>query len=189
VQADLHYAPRTAWIMGVWASPVRLLPGQQSLELNLYSQWRVPLGNAASTTFGATYYTFPNDPRPVPYNYLELNAALNWGDRILLSGYYAPRLTLFSLTYGRATARQTWSTELALSHPLVHALTGQVAIGYYDAVGLRSAGYSYGSANLSRDFGRLHTELSAVWVAAARQRSYSLGAAGRPLNATVSWHF
>jgi uncharacterized protein (TIGR02001 family) len=188
-QADLHFAPRDAWTIGAWASPVRLLPGQQSLELNFYTNWRVPLGTAASGTLGATYYSFPNDPRAVPYNYLELNAGLDWRDRILLSAYYAPSVTLFSLNYGRATHRQTWSAELAFSHPLAQTLMAQVGIGYYDAIGLQSAGYSYGSASLARDFGRIHAELSTIWVAAAAQRSYSPGRAGKPLNATISWQF
>ena len=189
VQADLHFSPRDPWIMGAWASPVRLLPGHQSLELNLYTNWRVPLGTAASATLGATYYTFPNDPRAVSYNYLELNAGLDWRDRILLSAYYAPSVTLFSFNYGRATHRQTWSAELALSHPLAQSLTAQIAIGYYDAIGLQGTGYSYGSASLARDFGRVHAELSTIWVAAAAQRSYSPGRAGKPLNATISWQF
>jgi uncharacterized protein (TIGR02001 family) len=189
VQADLHVTPLDTWTLGVWASPVRLLPGHQSLELNLYTQWRVPLGGSASGTVGATYYSFPNDPRAVPYNYLELNAGFNWRDRLLLSAYFAPRVTLFSFNYGRATGRQTWSAELSVSRPLAQKLTGQFNIGYFHALGLRSAGYSYGSASLTRDFGRIHAEIAAIWVAAAPQRSYSPGPAGKPLNVTISWQF
>jgi uncharacterized protein (TIGR02001 family) len=189
VQADLHLALRDSWSVGIWASPVRLLPASKTLELNLYSQWRLPVSSSASATVGAIYYTFPNDPRSVPYNYVELSGGLSWRDRILFNAYLAPDVTVFSLTYGRATHRRTWSAELAVSQPLAWQLQLRAGVGYYDAVGLRDAGYSYGSAGITRELGRFQAELSYVWVAAAQHRSYSIGPAGGPLNATLSWRF
>ncbi len=189
MQLDLHVQPSDSLSAGIWLSPVRPLPGRQSLELDVYGQWRLPLGNSASATLGANWYSYPNDPRSVSYNYAEYSASVGWRDRVSVRVYYAPRVTLFSSLYRQTRSASTWSTELGLAQALPRRLTATLGLGYYDAVGLQNAGYGYGNLTLGRDFGRMHAELSYVAVASAAHRAYTPGAAGRPLNATVAWRF
>jgi uncharacterized protein (TIGR02001 family) len=189
VQLDLHLQPSDSWSAGVWASPVQPLPGRHSLEVDVYGQWRLPLGDAASATLGATWYSYPGDPRPVTYDYVEYSAGISWHDRVSLHGYYAPRATLFSSAYRLLVHRATWSTELGFAQPLPRQYSATAGLGYYDAVGLDNAGYAYGNLAMGRDFGRIHAELSYVAVAVAAHRGYTQGPAGRPLSMSLAWRF
>jgi uncharacterized protein (TIGR02001 family) len=189
LQADLHVTPLENWTIGLWASPVRLQPTQPTLELNVYSQWRVAVGGNASATLGAVYYSYPNNPRPTAYNYLEITAAFDWRDQLAVNVGFAPSVTLYSSSFGLALNRQTWSIEFSARHPLPMKLLGQIGLGHFNAVGLAHSGYAYGSAGLMRDFGRLHAELGYYLVSGEAQRSYSPGSAGGPWAATLAWRF
>jgi uncharacterized protein (TIGR02001 family) len=192
VQLDLNLLPIekwSNWSVGVWGSEVRLIPTTHTAEVDFYSQWQQPLSSNLSVTAGAVYYTFPNDPRPVPYEYLELTSELSWRDQLTLHASWAPKVTLFSLTKGRAFDQKTWTVELVSRQRLPARLDAQVGVGYFEAVSLADSSYTYGSAGLSREFGQLRAELTYIWAGNQRQRSYTPTTPGGPWAATVSWHF
>jgi uncharacterized protein (TIGR02001 family) len=188
-QLDLHVRPRDDWSLGVWTSQVELLPARRSAELDLYSRWHWLLPGDFSASAGATYYAYPGDPRRVSYRYTELETSIQWRDRVALNVGWTPNLTLFSFGYGVQQDRQAWSADLTTSQRLPGGLIAQAGIGYFDAVGLRNAGYAYGSAGLTRYFGHWRAELTYIWVQQPAHRIYASGAAGGPLTGSLSWQF
>ena len=189
LQADLHVAPVANWTVGAWASQVQLLPASHSLELDYYTQWRWPAGSQFSLTLSAVYYTFPGDPRSVPYEYAEFSGDVTWRDRFTVSYSTAPKVTLFSLGYGRVFNRETRSLEVSARHRLPWRLDAHAGVGYFAAIGLPNSSYLYGSAGISRRFGAWRAELSYYGAQGNSYRTYAPGPVGGPLAATISWHF
>jgi uncharacterized protein (TIGR02001 family) len=189
LQLDLHLLPADNWTVGLWASQVQLLRASHTAELNYYTQWRWPVGSQFSASVGAVYYAFPGDPRAVPYDYAEFAAELSWRDRITLAVGWAPKVTLFSFGYGRAFDRETRTLELNAVQRLPLRFDVHAGVGYYDAVGLPDSSYLYGSAGLSRQFGRWRLELSYYGAQGTAHRTFAPGPAGGPWAATISWHF
>jgi uncharacterized protein (TIGR02001 family) len=189
LQADLHASVGDSWLVGLWASQVRLLPSSRTTELNYYAQWRRPVGSQFSAAVGAVYYAFPADPRSVPYDYGELTAELTWRDRVTLTVDWVPKVTLFSFGYGRAFDRETRSVELTANQRLPLRLELQGGVGYFEAVGLPNSAYLYGSMGVSRAFGRWRVDLSYYAAQDATRRIYIPGRAGGPWAATLSRYF
>ena len=185
-QLDLHIRPLEDWTLGAWASSVELTPERRSTELNLYTQWRWLLPHGFSATAGAVYYMYPGDPRPVSYQYSEFNSSLQWRDRLTLNATWAPRTVLFAPGYRLQRDRQTRSAELTASQPLPAGIVALAGVGYFDAPGLPSAGYAYGSAGLMRRFGRWRAEVDYIRVQDAQHRRFTSGAAGGPLTVSVA---
>ena len=96
---------------------------------------------------------------------------------------------LFGFGYGVERDHNAWSVDLAASQRLPAGFVGQAGIGYFDAVGLGRAGYAYGSAGISRHFGRLRAELTYIWVQDAAHRVFTPGAAGGPVTGSLAWQF
>ncbi len=189
LQLDVHFQASDHWVMGAWASPVQPLPEKHATELNLYTQWHQQLAGGVSASFGATYYSILDDPRAVPYNYLELSTDMNWRDRLVLTATLAPDTTLFSRATGPVTDQQTYSLELTGNQRLPGKLLLQAGLGYFAAIDLHDSGYAYGSGSLGRQFGRLNTILSYFWVQDVQHRSYMRGPAGDPWVLTAVWTF
>jgi uncharacterized protein (TIGR02001 family) len=175
--------------LGAWASQVELLPRQTSTELDAFVHWQMPLSDSSDAGLTATYYSFPGDPRSISYDYAELSASLDWRQRLRFELAWSPRITLFSPYYGPLDGYDSWSAELTALQPLRWGLVAFAGIGHFDAPQLRNAAYTYGSAGLSRDFGRWHAELSYFHTAKGVNRTYTLGTPGGPLVATLAWHF
>jgi uncharacterized protein (TIGR02001 family) len=189
LQLDVHFQSDDDWVLGAWASPVQPREDQHATELDLYTQWHQYLAGGVSASFGATYYNVVNDPRIVPYNYLELNAGINWRERLMLSAAWAPVITLASRATGPVTDQQAYSLELTGNQPLPGKLMLQAGLGYFAAIDLPHSGYAYGSSSLGRQFGRLHTALSYFWVQDVLHRPYMAGPAGSPWVVTATWTF
>ena len=189
LQLDVHLQAGDRWVLGAWASPVQPREQQYATELNLYTQRHQHLAGGVSASIGATYYSIVNDPRIVPYNYLELNAGLNWRDRLMLTAAWAPEATLASRATGPVPDQQTYTLELTGNQPLPGKLLLQAGVGYFAAIDLRHSGYAYGSSSLTRQFGRLHTALSYFWVQDVLHRPYMAGPAGSPWVVTATWTF
>jgi uncharacterized protein (TIGR02001 family) len=189
LQLDLHLQPLSGWSVGGWMSQIRPLPGHESVELDLYSQWHWLLAGDLSSTATAVYYHFPEDPRPVSYDYAELSGSISWRNAITLNATWVPRATVFSSRYGLAYDRHTQSLELTFMQRLPAQITAQAGVGHFAIPGLAGTGYSYGSASVARAFGQWQAELSYFLVQEAAYRSYTPGAAGGPWALTLSWHF
>jgi uncharacterized protein (TIGR02001 family) len=188
LQAGVQWSDRR-WAMGAWASTVELLPHSRSAEFDIYLHRRMELSDNLTAGIGATWHSFPDDPRPVSYEYGELAASLNWRQRLHLEVAWAPDLTLYSPYSGPQHHRSSWTTELTLAQPLHWGVSGFIGVGHFSAPQLRGAGYSFGSLGFSRDLGRWHAELSYFRNGGDAGSVRGYGADGGPVAATLAWHF
>jgi len=188
LQGDVHLQSSRGWTVGLWASQVSLLRDSHSAELDAYASWRWPLAQQFGLEAGAVYYAYPDDPRPAPYDYLELMARLTWQDLLTLGVAVAPEVNLFRFGYGLVRDQLTMTTELTAQGAIGRGWSVNAGIGYYDAPDLDMS-YAYGSAGLALDWKQLRAELSYIEVQDASDRPYLSGLAGGPWVATLSWRF
>lgn len=184
----LHFAP--AWSVGMWASQVQLLPGRHSVELDGYLQWQHPLNGDFDLAVSATHYAYPNDPRPINYDYNELALALSWRDQLYATVAYAPAVNLFT-SYGNIVERDrhVYTYELSAHRSLTAHLEALAGVGFYGPRDIDYASYTYGSASLGWHYGKWRADLAWIAVQRLEHRWFTQGKAGGPLTLSVAWSF
>jgi uncharacterized protein (TIGR02001 family) len=187
VQGELHWNFPSGWSSGLWASELRFAPRRASVELGAQLQWHGALSD--DVDFGATlaHYGYPDDPRPVSYDYEELGVSLAWRDQVYLAASWTPSINLYSTAYGLAKDRAVVSLETSWHRNLRPRLDLSAGLGIYDPRGIDSAAYAYGNATLGWHYGHWRAHLAWIWVQDARHRQYSGGPAGGPWALTVAW--
>jgi uncharacterized protein (TIGR02001 family) len=189
LQGDVHWTFPAGWSTGLWGSQLRYRPRSATSELGAYLQWQGTLGGDFDAGAAYTHYTYPNDPRPVSYDYDELAVSLAWRDQVYLAATWTPRLNLYSVTDGLAGNREIYTFEASWHRTLRPRFDLNVGLGFYDPQGVDYASYAYGNATLGWHYGHWRVNLGAIWVQDALHRRYSPGPAGGPLTATVAWLF
>lgn len=189
VQVDLHLQVGEHWVTGAWASPVEPRAGERATEVDFYTHWQQYLGAGFSGSLGATYYRIMNDPRNSSYDYLEWSVALNWRERLMLLGTWAPGSVLRIQGVGAIADANSYSLELTGLQPLSRNWSFQAGLGYFAGIDVPASGYMYGSSSLTRSFNRWQATLSYHWVESDEQRFYIPGLAGQPWALTVAWTF
>ena len=190
VQGDVHLLFAPGWSAGLWGSQVQLRPGQHTVELDSYLQWQHALSGDFDLALGLTHYAYPNDPRPIDYNYTELSVSLSWRDQIYATIAYAPDVNLFT-TYGYVEARdrQVYTYELAAHRSLSAHLDAVAGLGFYLPHYVDYGSYTYGSASLAWHYGNWRADLSWIAVQRVEHRWYTQGKAGGPLTLGLAWSF
>ena len=188
-QADAHWDFASGLSVGLWASQVELLPESDSWELDSYLQWHGALSSDWDLGASATYYSYPNDPRYVDYDYSELRASLTWRDQFRLAASWTPQVALYSYSDGLAEHRQVWTVEGSWHRDLPARLDLALGVGYYYPPGLDYATYAYGDATLGWKYGHWRVNLAWIWAQNAAHRQYALGPEGGPLVGTLTWIF
>jgi uncharacterized protein (TIGR02001 family) len=190
LQGDVHVRFAQGWSVGVWGSQLQLLPGHHTLELDAFLQWRHALSADLDLALSATHYSYPDDPRPVSYDYDELALSLSWRDQLYATARWSPSVNLFT-TYGfhLEPDRRVLNLELAAHRGLAPHLEALAGIGFYDPVQLDYASYTYGSAGLDWHYGKWRVDLAWIAVQGADHRWYTQGKAGGPLTLSVAWSF
>lgn len=189
IQGDAHWNFPARWSAGVWASQVRYAPGSATAEYALYLQWRRALSGDLDLSAELAHYRYPNDPRPIAYDYDEASLSIAWRDQIYVAATWTPRLNLYSLADGLASDRQVLTVEASWHRTLPTRFDVTAGLGFFGPQGLDYASYAYGNLTLGWHYGHWRTNLSAIWVQDAAHRQYSPGPAGGPLAATVAWIF
>lgn len=189
VQGDAHWNFAARWSAGVWASQVRYAPGSTTAEYALYLQWRRALSGDLDLSAELAHYRYPNDPRPIAYDYAEASLSIAWRDQIYVAATWTPRLNLYSLDDGLASDRQVLTVETSWHRTVAARFDVTAGLGFYGPQGLDYASYAYGNVTLGWHHGHWRTNLTAIWVQDAAHRQYSPGPAGGPLAATIAWVF
>jgi uncharacterized protein (TIGR02001 family) len=189
LQGDVHWKFPSGWSAGLWGSQLRVWPGAASSELGPYLQWQGTLSGDFDLGTAYTHYAYPNDPRPVSYDYDELTVSLAWRDQVYLAASWTPRLNLYSASDGLAGNREVYTLEASWHRTIRPRFDLSVGLGFYDPLGVDYASYAYGNATLGWHYGHWRANLSAIWVQDAPHRRYSQGPAGGPLTATIAWLF
>jgi len=190
LQGDVNVRFAQGWSAGLWSSQLQLLPGQHTLEFDAYLQWRHALSAEFDLALSATHYSYPDDPRPISYDYDELALSLAWRDQLYATASWSPRVNFFtSYGYQLEPNRRVLNFELAAHRGLTAHLEALAGVGFYDPVGVDYASYTYGSAALDWHSGKWRAELAWIAVQGANHRWYSQGEAGGPLTLSVAWSF
>ena len=189
LQGDAHWNFPVGWSAGAWASQVRFAPGGATAEYAIYLQWQRAISADFDLGTAVTHYSYPNDPRPIAYDYDEASLSLAWRDQIYVAATWTPRLNLYSFADGLASNRHVFSIETSWHRTLARRIDLTAGFGFYDPQNLDYASYGYGNVTLGWHYGHWRTNLSAIWVQDAAHRQYSPGPAGGPLAATVTWVF
>jgi uncharacterized protein (TIGR02001 family) len=189
LQGDVHWTFPSGWSSGLWGSQLRFKPRAATSELGAYLQWQGTVSGDFDLGAAYTHYAYPNDPRPVSYDYDELAVSLAWRDQVYLAATWTPRLNLYSAVDGLASNREIYTVEASWHRTLRPRFDFSVGLGFYDPQGVDYASYAYGNATLGWHYGHWRANLSAIWVQDALHRQYSPGPAGGPLTATVAWLF
>lgn len=190
LQGDVQLRFAHGWSAGVWGSQLQLRPGQHTLEFDAYLQWRHAVNADLDLALSATHYSYPDDPRPISYDYDELAVSLAWRDQLYATASWSPRVNFFT-SYGNQLEpnRRVLNLELAARRGLSTHLEALAGVGFYDPVGVDYASYTYGSAALGWHYGKWRAELAWIAVQGASHRWYSQGAAGGPLTLSAAWSF
>ena len=189
VQGELHWIFPSGWSAGLSASELRYPPASASLELGAQLQWRGALSEDLDFGASAAHYSYPNDPRPVSYDYDELGVSLAWRDQIYASASWIPSVNFRSAVDGSVTDRQALSFEASWHRNLRPRIDLSAGLGFYDPRGLDYASYTYGNATLGWHYGHWRAHLAWIWAQDASHRRYTAGPAGGPLAVTVAWGF
>lgn len=189
LQGDVHWNFPSGWSTGLWGSQLRFRPRAATSELGAYLQWQGTVSGDFDLGAAYTHYAYPNDPRPVAYDYDELAVSLAWRDQFYLAATWTPRLNLYSASDGLASNREVYTLEASWHRTIRPRFDLSVGLGFYDPQGVDYASYAYGNATLGWHYGHWRANLGAIWVQDDRHRQYSPGPAGGPLTATVAWFF
>ena len=189
LQGEGHWRIAPGWSTGLWAAQVQLLPQRRSAEVGAYLQWHSVISDEFDLSVSATHYAYPSDPRRISYDYDELGVSLAWRDQIYLAASWTPKLNLFSYVDGLASDKQVLTVESSVHRSLLPRWDATAGVGFYHPQNLDYASYAYGNAALAWHYGHWRADLTWFWVQNAHHRQYTLGPAGGPLAATITWSF
>jgi uncharacterized protein (TIGR02001 family) len=188
-QGELHWNFPAGWSGGVSASELRFAPNRASLELGAQLQWHGALSDDFDLGAALAHYSYPDDPRPVGYEYEELGVSLAWRDQLYAAASWIPNVNFRSTLDGSVRDRQALSLEASWHRTLRPRLDLSAGLGFFDPQGLEYASYAYGNATLGWHYGHWRAHLNWIWVQDASNRRYSAGPAGGPWTLTVAWGF
>jgi uncharacterized protein (TIGR02001 family) len=157
VQGDLHYETATQfnndansrWSVGVWASTMDLNPGPgPTLEVDAWLGRNWTIAEDWDVSLRYTHYFYPNDPRPLSYDYDEFVASVGFRSRLYATVAWSPDASRYSNAFA-AKDRNATSYELTAVQPLTRHLSLTGGLGYYDLTALFNHGYWYYNASLT----------------------------------------
>ena len=187
-QGDVHYYANAGWFGGLWAASVeRNAYEGKTAELNAYLGLSWPIADVWNATVAAVHYDYPwNTGRR--YSYDEVVGTAAYADRLFLTVAASPDTSIES-TYGASGRRAAYSYDLAFHAPLLHALSANGGIGYYDLHHLVNVGYVYWSIGLGYDLGPVQLQLSYIGANDTAKALFYDDAAHNRWAATALWHF
>ena len=189
LQGELHWNFPSGWSGGLSASQLKFAPYRASLELSALLQWHGALNDDFDFGASLAHYSYPDDPRPISYDYQELGVSLAWRDQIYAAASWTPRINLYGAAYGQVSGRQAFSFETSWHRTLRPRLDLSAGAGFYNPRGLDNASYGYGNVTLGWHYGHWRAHLARIWVQDARHRRYTAGPDGGPWAVTVAWGF
>ncbi len=189
VQVDLHLKTARGGFGGVWGSVVDDPPALVAPnELNLYLGWLWSLGQDWSAGVHYARYLYPSDPRYIEYDHDEVQAALSFQDRAVVSVALAPRIDRYSL-YGDPGQGRQWSFEASLTQPLWRNISLTAGVGHYDLSDVIGATYWGWSGGLRIDVKRIQFTLSHFGADSAARQMFGTQVAHGRWALTAAWWF
>jgi uncharacterized protein (TIGR02001 family) len=177
IQGSIQYSTRDHWVVGVWASSVRLnaIDGT-TVEVDPYIGFRWNFSDDWHGKLTAMRYFHPLESSTTHYEYDEVSASLDYNNTIFLNVAWSWDYARYSTwRYGKGTAisyEATWTTSL----PRLFSL--DAGVGYYDLSDLFNTGYWYWSAGVGKDWGKWHVAANYIGSNHEAERLFTAVPAG-----------
>jgi uncharacterized protein (TIGR02001 family) len=197
IQGDLHYETSTQfsgnstsrWTMGLWASTMDLNPGPgPTLEIDTWLGRNWTFAEDWDVSLRYTHYFYPNDPRPLSYDYDELMASVGFRSRLYATVSWSPDASRYSKTMA-AKDRSAVSYELAAVQPLARHLSLAGGLGYYDLSTLFDHGYWYYNASLTYSLDPVALSVAYIGTDHQARELFGYQSTGNRWALTALWRF
>lgn len=189
LQADLHFDSGAGSFIGVWASTLRPTRAiDTTLEFDFYAghSWFVSTDWRIRTS--VVHYEYLDSSWQGPRDYDELNAALAFRDRMVVSVAWSPNVWWYSPAGGPAR-RSAMSYEFTARQPLAGSWYVAGGAGYYDVQRFGDGGYFFWNAGLGFARAQYRVDLATFGLDASdRSLLYSDNERGR-WALTLTWQF
>jgi uncharacterized protein (TIGR02001 family) len=158
LQLDAHYASDENWLIGIWASTVRLNPQTGTRgEINAYASYQYSWNSDWTTKLTAVHYAYPWDAKELKYDYNELIGSLGFQDQLYITVAWSYDASRYS-RYGYAQTGHAISYEAAYTQPVSQTMALNFGAGYYDLEGVVGTGYAFWNVGLGYDYRLWHVE-------------------------------
>lgn len=189
LQADLHYQARNGWAAGVWGSTADLAETQGAAhEIDIYISRDWAIGQDWNVRLNLTHYMYPDDPRPLQYDYDELIASVGYQSRLFATVAWSPNASRYSNGVV-VEDRTAISYEFAASQPLIGQLSASAGVGYYDLPSRLNADYWFWNAGLACLIGRTQLTLAYIDTDRNAKRAFGYQTAGSRWAGSLAWRF
>jgi uncharacterized protein (TIGR02001 family) len=191
LQLDLHYAGRSGFLAGAFASNTQIDPGEpRDVELSGYIGYAHNLSDEWRGKIMVSHYAYPWNQAGSHYNYDELDFDLAYQGWLHFSVGYSPNSPRFlPVPYRRLIGVSEKSAEVSLQRQVYDKFSLTAGAGYSFLDGPESGGYAYWSGGAAYDFQSLTLVLSYVNTTAEAKALFYNAAATGQWTATAIWRF
>jgi uncharacterized protein (TIGR02001 family) len=151
VQGDLHFGAASGLMGGLFASSVRIAPGERrDAELSAFIGYAWNRGGDWRARLLATHYSYPWDDAGSRYNYDELSVDAGYRDWLNIDLVYSPNAPRY-IAYVGLTGVSAGSATISLISPWRRRFALTAGGGYSQLAGPDATGYAYWSAGMLCD--------------------------------------
>jgi uncharacterized protein (TIGR02001 family) len=191
LQFDLHYASRSGFLAGAFASNAQIDSGEpRDVELSGYIGYASNLGDEWRGKIMVSHYAYPWNHAGSHYDYDELDFDLAYQGWLHFSVGYSPNSPRFlPKPYRNLIGVTEGSAELSLQRQVFGKLSVTAGAGYSFLDGPESGGYLYWSGGAAYDFRSLTLVLSYIDTTGEAKALFYNAAATGQWTATAIWRF
>jgi uncharacterized protein (TIGR02001 family) len=197
VQGDLHYETATQfsgnttsrWSVGVWGSTMDLNPGPgPALEVDAWLGRSWTLADDWDVSLRYTHYFYPNDPRPLSYDYDEFTASVGFRSRLYATVAWSADASRYSNSVP-AKDRNALSYEVTAVQPVTRRLSLAGGLGYYDLSALFDHGYWYYNASVTYSMDPVALSVAYIGTDHQGRELFGYPSTGNRWALTALWRF
>jgi uncharacterized protein (TIGR02001 family) len=188
LQASLDVEFPNAVYVGGFAAGADPNPGPSpAVELDVWAgkYWRV--ARELSVDLRLTQYTYPDDPRRINYNRVELAGTLGFRDRAFVTAIYSPNTRAIGSSPGYEEG-DVWAVEVSARHALSPRYSLSAGVGHYALQDVYHDSFRYWNATLSAVFSPFEVQL-AYLGADGTEAHFARDSAGDRVAVTALWRF
>jgi uncharacterized protein (TIGR02001 family) len=191
LQLDLHYAHRSGFIAGVFASNTRIDETEpRDVELSGFLGWGWNISPDWRTKITVSHYAYPWNRRGSRYDYDEVDVDVGYQGWLHLNVEYSPNSPRFiPPPYSQLIGETQKSAEISLQRPVWRTLSIIGGIGYSFLDGAESNGYTYWSAGAAYDVRSVSLILAYVNTSDTAKALFPNAAATGRWTGTLIWRF
>lgn len=189
LQADIHYQTQSGWAVGAWASTADAnAEGAARHEVDVYISRNWTIRPDWDARLSLTHYFYPQDTRPLRYDYDEVVATLGYRSRVFATIAWSPNVSRYS---NGVVVKQEAATsyELTATQPLIGRLSAALGAGYYDLPAQLDADYWFWNAGVACSIGQAQLAFSYIDTDHAAVNAFGYEVTGKRWVGSLIWTF